>query len=92
MKYANSQKMRNSVQHIPRNQRLSGDDLNRLIRKKLRGVIAKYIFSEGWYIYKGEISVAFIGRNWVEAHNYIHQMPNRVEVIHNLLRRLRGKS
>lgn len=84
--------MRNSVQHIPRKKRLSGDDLTRIIRKKLRGVTAKYIFSEGWYIYKGEISVAFIGRNWVEAYNYIHQMPNRAGVIHNILSRLRGKS
>ena len=83
--------MRKSVQHIPRKQRLSSDDLTLLIRKTMRDVVVKYIFGEGWYVCKGEISVAFIGRNWVEAHNYIYQMPNRTGVIHSILRRLRGK-
>lgn len=78
-----------TVQHIPRKLRLSNKDLTRLIQTKLSGVTVDYRFGEGWYVFKGEKPVSFIGKNWVEAHEYVHNMPSNKSVIHKIFDKLK---
>ena len=78
-----------TAQNVPRAERLSGKDLTLLIRQKMRGVAVKYIFDEGWYACKGEATITRIGGNWVEARDYIHQMPTNQGIIPKILIKLR---
>lgn len=82
--------MKPTVQNIPRKLRLSNKDLTQLIQKKLSGVQVDYKFNEGWYVFKDKTPISFIGKNWVEAHQYVENMPsNNKGVFHNIFAKLR---
>ena len=87
---------RTSVQHIKRKERLSANDLTRLIYKKKYGVLvvynhANFVYPQnGWYAYfTNQPKPKYIGSNWVIARDSIQKLPDGTPY-NRIMNRIRG--